>query len=341
MPKLKRNNHFVPQLYLRQWSPDGNKIWAYRTLVSCKNVPYWEFKSISRLAYQRDLYTEVFEGKEIDEFERWMESEYETPAKEAITKVLTGYKLTQTDWNRLALFLAAQDVRTPKNYIESIQRWEEQIPSLLEKTMKESIQHLEEDSKNYKKNIQRKRNTENFQKSLKVQIFPNAIPEEKKGIVKAEVVLGRQLWLESQKFLLENTAKKLTEHKWSIVKPAQGNHWFTCDHPVVRLNYYGTGNYDLKGGWGNSAANLIMPLSPNHLLFTQIGSEMADYFTLPSEKTFEIQRIIAERSHRWIFSHREMGIVKRYKERLIDAKAFKEEKEQWQKWHEAQCKAED
>ena len=342
MHELKRKNHFVPQLYLRQWSPDRNNIWAYRTLVSHENVPVWEFKPIKGITYQRDLYTELLNGQEVDEFERWMESEYETPAKEAINKVISGEKLTTSDWNRLALFLAAQDVRTPTSYIEFTQRWEKELPSLLEKIMNETLQRLENRKKSKRKRQKKTINEPDFfQNVLKVQVFPNAIPEIGKGLVKAEVVLGRKLWLKSQKFLLKNTAKKLMEHKWSIVQPAKGNHWFTSDHPVVRLNYYGNGNYDLKGGWGNNGANLMMPLSPDHLLFTQIGSKMDDRFSFSSEKTFEIQRIIADRSHRWIFSHREMGIVKRYKQRLIDNAAFKAEEKQWQEWHEAQCKAEE
>ena len=105
---------------LKQWSDDGYQIWTYRILVSHKKVPKWKLRSIRGVAYQRDLYTSIENGIEIDAFERWVEKNYERPAQEPIQKLVANKKLNSLDWERLAFFLGAQDVRTPTSYLESV-----------------------------------------------------------------------------------------------------------------------------------------------------------------------------------------------------------------------------
>ncbi|MCK4486598.1 MAG: DUF4238 domain-containing protein, partial [Desulfobacterales bacterium] len=323
MAQLKRDNHFVPQLYLKQWSEDSTQIFSYRTIVSHERVPEWKLRSIRGVAFHRDLYTTIENGLEIDQFEQWIEAEFETPAQEALDKVLNERNLTTLDWERLALFLAAQDVRTPTNYLESMKRWRQQIPEILNGTLKELVNKLEKAHQEGRLIETNKNRPKFFRDIAKVKVIPNVIQDQGKGLIHTEVVAGRNLWLESQRFLLTKTAKVLKKHKWSIVEPANGRYWFTSDHPVVRLNYYGNGAYDLKGGWGNQNANLLMPLSPRHLLFTHIGSDAPDRFTFSVEKTFEIQKFIAERALRWIFAHKPMSLIAQLRPRHVDAVAVK------------------
>jgi len=153
-------------------------------------------------------------------------------------------------------------------------------------------------------------------------------------------MVGRKLWIESQRFLLTKTSKVLLKHKWSIVEPANGMSWFTSDHPVLRLNYYGEGKYDLKGGWGREGGNLIMPLSPKHLLYTQIGAEAADRLTFTPEKTYEIQKFLAERAFRYIFAQKQTPGILRLRPRYINLEEFENEEQQWSKWHAQQSSVE-
>ncbi len=68
-------------------------------------------------------------------------------------------------------------------------------------------------------------------------------------------------------------------YRMLLARPAYGRHWFTSDHPVVKLNYYGQGNYDLKGVWGKKGGYIFMPISPHHLLFTEFGNDLPDRLT--------------------------------------------------------------
>jgi hypothetical protein len=220
-----------------------------------------------------------------------------------------------------------------------MKRWERELPQLLDRTLKTTVLQLE---KAKREGLTIKEvNTDNqfFEDLIKIQVIPNAVAEQGKGLIRADMVAGRNLWVESQRYLLTKTSNVLKKHKWSIVEPAKGSQWFTSDHPVIRLNYYSDGTYDLKGGWGNRGANLLMPLSPQHLLFTQIGFDAPDRFTFSSEKTLEIQKFSAERALRWIFAREPIRLVAQLRSRHIDASAVKAEEEQWKKWHKAQSSA--
>jgi hypothetical protein len=341
MQQIAHDNHFVPRFYLKQWSNDGIHIWSYRVLVSHEKVPEWSNLPIRGVAYQRDLYTYYVNGEEVDDFEKWLSTEFEEPAQESITKVLKDNSLSALDWKCLAMYLGAQDVRTPLNYLESAERWEKTLPKLLQETLEKSVNKLKK-MKNRGESTQHPSTVDNqfFDKAINIQIHPSSGSDSELGYIGAEIVVGRALWLESQKLLLTNTAKALQEHKWSIVYPAKGYQWFTCDHPVVKLNYYGDGKYDLKGGWGNKGANILMPISPRHLLFTQIGDEFPDRFTLTVEQTRKFQGFIAERSFRWIFAHKPLKIISKLRPRYVNAEAYNQETEQWKKWHKEQGQAE-
>ncbi len=334
MSQITHDNHFVPQLYLKQWSDDGHKLWAYRLLVSNQKVPKWKLRAIRGIAYQRDLYTLIKKGQEVDEFEKWIEKRYEQPAQESIQKDVQGNQLNDTDWERLALLLAAQDVRTPTNYLESIDRWEKTLPDLLENTLQDAVKKLEKVKKGEKTDS----NKSPFETSLNIKTKVTA--NKNRGTLQAELLVGRDLWIEQQKFLLLNTAKVLPTHKWSIIQPALGYEWITSDHPVVKLNYYERGQYDLKGGWGNKGTNLFMPLSPKHLLFTQIGDVFHDYIVLSAKETKMVQKLLAERALRWIFARKPIENMTEYRSRHVDAVALQEEEKRWEQWHNEQSSAE-
>ncbi len=300
MPQLTRNSHFVPQASLKPWSKDGATVWAYRILVSHKAVPEWTRRSIRGAAFRKHLYTMVSQGRESDEFERWIEAEYETPAQEAVAKAIRGDPLAPADWGRLARLMAAQDVRTPTSFLETMKYWEREMPELLDVTLKESVRKLEQAHLEGRPITTAPAGTEFFKDIFAITIAPPSDANSDEGSIKVEVVLGRRFWLESQRHLLTNTARVLLKHKWSIAEPAAGATWFASDHPVVRLNYYGDGTYNLRGGWGNPGSEVLMPLSPRHLLFTHLGSTAPDRFTFSPEQTALIQRFLAERAHRWI-----------------------------------------
>jgi hypothetical protein len=137
----------------------------------------------------------------------------------------------------------------------------------MENTLQASVQKLEL-MKSRGENIPPTESplTKYFPLRIKTETEPN----HEFGTLRAETILGRGLWLFGIKHLLTKTADVLHKHKWTILSPPKGMKWFTSDDPVVRLNYHDPNKYDFGGGWGSEGTEIFMPLSPNHLLYTQI-----------------------------------------------------------------------
>lgn len=248
---IARDSHYVPRAMLRRWSSDGTHLFAYRILVSRSEVPKWQRRSIRGLAYHRDLYT-VFAGDhELDDFERWLSSEYEQPGLEAIDKLLHHSRLTPEDWRSIVRFVATQDVRTPLSFIESMRRWDQQIPDILNNTIRESIKRLKE-AKEKGIVVKQKSRRNEFSDLIRVTIEPPIDPGSDQAVVRAEVPLGRRMWIASMRHLLTGVAETLNRHRWSVAEPAGDVKWPLTDHPVLRLNYFKPGDYDFGGGWGEA-----------------------------------------------------------------------------------------
>ncbi|MFT5195114.1 MAG: hypothetical protein ACI85U_002133 [Candidatus Promineifilaceae bacterium] len=335
MAQTTRNNHFVPQFYLQQWSMDSQKIWEYPILVSHKNVPDWSLKSIRNVAFQRDLYTQFEDGIEIDEFENWLKQEFEDPVQESLKKVLKDDPLTSNDWNLLVGFLASQDLRTPTSYI-NLMKMRSELQTSLQSTLEDSVRRME-DSIHNKNELPPHADIDDslFDDSLKVEI--TADPGSSQRFIGVNLTLGRRFWLEQQKHMM-NKIGVLKDHKWSVYRPARGLDWFTSDHPVVKLNYYAGGKYDLKGGWARKGGNIFMPLSPRHLLFTEVGGDLPDTKKLSPKMTRELQAFLAERGRKSIYSHKKLPIIKKLRPRTVDSEVYKLEEAQLQNWHDQQSK---
>ena len=139
---------------------------------------------------------------------------FETPAQTAIARAVHGDGLTTSDWERLALYMAAQDVRTPLNYIESVNQWHSILPDVLQHTLEELAGELEEAKRTGRRlNMRQSAERLPFADTLKVQIDPHARPETHEAEIKVTMVAGRSLWLKGQRHLLEHTAKVLVSHR--------------------------------------------------------------------------------------------------------------------------------
>jgi len=166
-------------------------------------------------------------------------------------------------------------------------------------------------------------------------------PGQAIGKLKGETISGRGLWLFGIRHLLTQTASVLIKHQWTILKPPADINWFTSDDPVIRLNYYNHDKYDFSGGWGKPGTEILLPLSPRHLLYTQVGKRPPRRGDILSrERTEMMRRFIAEHAHRMIFAKETDNDVPKLRPRIVNSQQFKDEEEQWRNWHEQQTAAE-
>lgn len=71
---------------------------------------------------------------------------------------------------------------------------------------------------------------------------------------------------------MKNTIQIFHKHNWQIVEVDDRVKLPTSDDPVVCLNYYEKNNYDFGGGWDTKGSEIIFPISPNKLIYTQVGN---------------------------------------------------------------------
>lgn len=336
MSEFRKNNHYVPQMYLKRWSQDKKHIFGYRLLVSHADFPQWGKYSVDRFASQEYLYSQVGEDGETDEFERLLSEEFESPAEEALSKATSDQQLSPKDYINLIRFAAVQYARTPARVVEFIKRWEKDIPTLLSEAMEESARRIK--SGNVKP-------IADFPLDESVLSYSPFSVKMTHGLdsgthrFTGTALTGRRMWLFSMKVILTKTVKELFKHRWCIYKVPTDMNWITSDDPVLCLNYYGKGKYDFKGGWGSIGSEIILPISPKHLLYTQVGTRNPNKY-LTTEQSLITQDLIAKHAHRWIYAEKPIKEIEKLRPRIIDEFGFKAEEDAWKRWHEDQGNAE-
>jgi hypothetical protein len=268
-------------------------------------------------------------------------NEFERPGLDASDRLIRGQQVNRDDWERIIGFVALQHLRTPQSFFEAMERWEATLPDVLGSTSRESLARIEQAKRQGEKLTAEPESTANgFAGLIDVQIDRNPDPRVGGAVVRTEVVMGRRLWLASIRYLLTGSARKLLEHQWSVWEPAPGSEWPMTDDPSLRLNYYAADNYDFGGGWGKRGSELMMPISPRHLLYTQVGRPSRRRITASSEHTRAVQQILVRRAYRWIFGTQPYDWVSQARSRVVDQERYDAERQMWTRWHEEQTQSE-
>jgi hypothetical protein len=335
---FQRINHYVPCLYLKRFGSPSGRVLTYRVLVAHNNVPMWREKSIKGVAYHAHLYTRIAAGVQTDEIERWLNTEFESPAEEALSKATTDARLSPTDWKILVRFLAAQDVRTPARLAENLQFWNENLQAMLDHTLQEAVEQLEMANNSGQPIHSTKTPNAEY---IPLRVTKEIEPGQDFGKLQVETLVGRGLWFFTMQRVLTSTVNVLHTHRWTILRPPDDMTWFTTDDPVVRLNYHAMDKYDFNGGWGSPGTEIFLPLGPRHLLYAKVGEHPPQRGSVvPRGTALMIRRFLAEHAHRFIFSAIADAEVQKLRPRKVDATLLRQEDKQWRRWHEQQSLAE-
>jgi hypothetical protein len=270
---IARDNHYVPQFLMRQWATEG-KIFLYRILVSAPTVPEWQPKPTGSVGFRDDLYTSFLGGREVDEFEKWTQT-IEAPASISVQKLTAGAKLTPQDWRNILRLVALQDLRTPQGFLELRKLWERIVPDALNRSIEEAIEQLERADRPGETLPEHPGGPDPIRRLVRIEIEPPEQPASDKARIRATVPAGRRLWLETIRSLTENVARVLCTHRWSVAAPFDDLQWPLPDHPVLRLNWNSESDYNFDGGWNSPGTEVMMPLSPRHLLYVKVGAKMS------------------------------------------------------------------
>lgn len=336
MESFKKDNHYVPQAYLRQWMIDG-KVLAYRVIVPHEKSAIWKPLSTKSLAMLPHLYTYFSGAEDSDEIERWLDRDFEGPGLASIAKVVSESRLTREDWNNLFRFAVAQSVRTPAQMQSFIKRQNETLEALLSESIEWSMAQIEAASA-VGAQPEPPPVVDPYSKlPLKLQRVKN---EDGEDGIKAQVLNGRKFWIWQIEHVLKSTINRLPNHRWTILHAPPGVTWPTTDNPFMRVGVGADGALSLEGGWGVPGTKLFMPLSPKHLLFTCVGSPPPQRGTTLSLAEAAFYRtMILTGACRYVFATDTRDIVE-YKPRTVCREQFEAEKKGWAEWHESQSREE-
>lgn len=339
MAKPTTWNHWVPQWYLWRWSSDGNAVQTYETLVPHPRYPTWERRSVRSIAAAENLYTSSRNTGEPDAFEKYLKTEIEEPALEAIDKAARGVSLSGREHDRLTRYAVALDQRTPSAYFEHLTRWNRDMPALIRSTLDKSVRELERMAKAGEKLPEPAPEADRFPARVRVRRANGAGRAE----VGLSVTLGRELWLWAMKHAVEHTAPKVIAAggiRWSTIEPRSGTLWFTSDHPLLRVNYYGDGKYDFGGGWGFKGSELALPLSPTALLYAKVGEPFPQHFCMERGAALTLQWLLARRAYHAVYHIEAWSRIESLRPRHVDRAAYADRKDQLLRWHENNLDAE-
>lgn len=314
---------------------DRRRVPTYSLLVEHENVPPWPPTPIKAVGMRRNLYTSVMSGEESDAIEQWLNREIETPAQRAIDKVLNGEVLSGDDRRRLTRFAMAMHVRTPMDYIETRDRWLKEMPTNTESFLDDLPRSLANPEP---ENLHGPQGPRPALQGAPLRVRIEQDPETGNMVVGVEWIIGRELWLARMRHILSETINIIPDHNWVVLRPSPETEWFTSDVPLLRLNYYEPGRYDFNGGWGSPGTELMLPLSPRHLLYCQIERSERKGGACSRLATFRMQQILAERAFREVYATQGVRRVEWWRPRRVDREMYRAEQRMWVEWHDEQSK---
>lgn len=330
-PQRRSQHHYTPQFYLRGWAEDGNsRVHAYQLLVPDERVPIWVRKHVRKVARIADLYTSAMSGDADDSFEVWMDRFVESPAARVLARLRAGESVHGDDVPTLVRLLAALDIRTPVAYRWFADHWERDMQPSLDKVMQAVPQQLQAMRRRPRERDElADERARGFPFRVRVMRDAEGAPES----LNVGMVGGRELWLWHMRRLIERTATVLEAHSWAILLAPTGFAWFTSDHPVVKLNFHSWDKYDFGGGWNSPGTELFLPLSSRQLLYTHIGRKSPPIREATHDEVTMLQRIVAERAHRWIIASHPQNRPVWFRPRVVSKERFEAEARGWDEWH--------
>ncbi len=336
MNSLKKDNHYVPQAYLRNWVKHG-KVLTYRLLVPHEKSAVWKAYSPKSIAMLSHLYTYFSGTNDSDEIERWLDSEFEAPGLASIAKVVNESRLTKEDWKNLFRFAVAQSVRTPARLQTFLKRQDETLGKFMTESMEEGIAKYSAALAAGAKPEPVPLSDLHSKLPFKLRRFKDTAG---KMHLEGQILSGRKLWLWNIEQTLKSTIHRIPNHKWTILHAPPGETWPTTDNPFTRLGVRKNGEWSFEGGWAVQGTRLFMPLSPKHLLFACVGSRPPPRGTVLSltDAAF-LKMMILTGASRYVFST-DTHDIEEARPRTVSREMAEEEAKLWANWHETQSEKE-
>lgn len=184
---------------------NGNNIYVYSILVSDSRVPYWSLRRIKSTAVWNDFYTRKVGQNEIDDFEKWFDREFETPAKKVFDSLKNNHNLNKDESEVLSRFVAAQHLRTPARLNDILAFGRSIMPEIFYDIVHRVSKEIRENPDIISTQPKTSEDTELL--PIKTIIHKN------KSEAEVQSCVGKGFYLFALKKLLTNTVEVMYKHK--------------------------------------------------------------------------------------------------------------------------------
>lgn len=195
MNNISRDNHFVAQMYLEAWKNSNNKVWTYDLLVPNENCDLWSEKSTKLIASLQNFYINLKEKEEVDEMEKYLNEEFETPASILLKKAIRGGILSISDWRAIINYIGCQIVRTSAFVSKMLKTAKEDMESIFQQTVTELAEELNNISVGKFKSYSSNKEYDNDNKMFPLKIVDTGIENNGKALIKIETIIGKSYYL--------------------------------------------------------------------------------------------------------------------------------------------------
>lgn len=338
--QVTHHNHFVPQFYLRNWSSNGNSLWDYKLVVEDDREKTWRTTSLKTACTWNDLYTQRTAGSDVDDIENYFCDEYEAPASAILRKISSGAALSKNDINCLVDFWLIQHFRTPAYLIKNAKLTEEVFEEITNQIPDIVSNYFYEKELGIAHPVVHK--PEQFN-PFPVQPIEADIDFET-GTITSSIVLGRASFLSSiASFVNGSVGNRVRNFNWTIVRPPREHFFLSSDNPAIAFGAYKDNKIEVDGiGLGRRNVTLVLPLTPDAALFTEVGALPFDIPEQLSVRQCElINQAIYRGAYRHIFSKKKMPNIKSNYPRVISRAIVEEDRKLRENWASSQAAAEE
>ncbi len=316
--QITHDNHIVPQFYLRSWSKNENTVNCYHTVRHNEGQRKWSLPGIKNMPVWRDLYTQTIDGVEDDSIERFFGT-LESNATSAIEKLRLDCDVLESEKKSLVDLAIAQMVRTPSWIAEQ----NEVLGNAFKAATEETVQQVFEKAKTVTfATLQRE--TGSLNDSLESTPFPPppieiTIDQNRNALI-TELSVGQRSALYAMGRIINgDVAKTLRSYPWSLLRFPDGLELPTSDNPFTRLKKLSDGTYATNCGIGVPGTLLLMPVTPNWLLATEVGYGIVEQSKLDDQRICAlIVRAIVENADLYIYSRIQDPIIELIRPSIVN-----------------------
>lgn len=330
---ITRDNHYVPQFYLKYWSNNGNTIHSYNGILRHESGRGWKTSPIKSTACLQDYYTDEIDGIDDDKVESLFEKS-ENEARDVFEKIKKNRPLSDSEMSILVEYLIKQIARTPAFYEFSNSIITE---SKFNQLFQEIVDNLgSEDIGADAKQIAPDHGNSYLPLNLEMNKADRTIT--------AETCTGRHAFLSSAlSFPNGKIANLLRNADWKIIPCKES--LLTSDNPVVFLRYSQAENGWITGLRARSSHDLkavFFPVTPHHLLITLFGAskERVNTLVMTNDLCDFIQRGTVFNAQRYIYSNSANERVLLWRPQLVDKDIYDALETERKSWHESNLELE-